>query len=321
MLWFPVGYTVGYLVLLLLVAAPLRRSGAYTLPDFAEMPAGARCRCAGSRAVLVVLIGWLYLLPQFQGAGLTLRAAHRRTRLGRCASSWPSSSASRWRPVACARSPSCRPSSTGSSSPRSRSPRCSSSLAWYRDGAPVFAAGDWGTPLSGYGGREYPLYATYSIVLATFLGTMGLPHVLVRFYTNPDGGAARRTTLAVLVLLSASSTCSRRSSGRSAASTPPSSRAPRPPTPWCSCCPGGVFERLARPVAVGARRGRRLRRVPVDRERAVRLGRRRAVAGPAHRGEPLRRRRTPVPASAPSSRSWCRACSRWSRVGSTSRRR
>ena len=75
-------------------------------------------------------------------------------------------------------------------------------VAWYRDGAPVFAAGDWGTPLSGYGGREYPLYSTYSIVLATFLGTMGLPHVLVRFYTNPDGRAARRTTLAVLGLLS-----------------------------------------------------------------------------------------------------------------------
>jgi Na+(H+)/acetate symporter ActP len=31
---------------------------------------------------------------------------------------------------------------------------------------------------------------------------MGLPHVLVRFYTNPDGRAARRTTLIVLGLLS-----------------------------------------------------------------------------------------------------------------------
>ncbi|WP_268991241.1 sodium:solute symporter family transporter [Nocardioides anomalus] len=38
-------------------------------------------------------------------------------------------------------------------------------------------------------------------MLATFLGTMGLPHVVVRFYTNPDGRAARRTTLAVLALL------------------------------------------------------------------------------------------------------------------------
>jgi Na+(H+)/acetate symporter ActP len=45
------------------------------------------------------------------------------------------------------------------------------------------------------------VYATYSIIIATFLGTMGLPHVVVRFYTNPDGRAARRTTLVVLGLL------------------------------------------------------------------------------------------------------------------------
>jgi cation/acetate symporter len=35
-LWFPIGYTAGYLMLLLFVAAPLRRSGAYTIPDFAQ---------------------------------------------------------------------------------------------------------------------------------------------------------------------------------------------------------------------------------------------------------------------------------------------
>jgi cation/acetate symporter len=45
------------------------------------------------------------------------------------------------------------------------------------------------------------LFAAYSLILATFLGTMGLPHVLVRFYTNPDGSAARRTTLLVLGLV------------------------------------------------------------------------------------------------------------------------
>jgi Na+(H+)/acetate symporter ActP len=59
----------------------------------------------------------------------------------------------------------------------------------------------WARPLSGAGGQDHPLYATYALVLATFLGTMGLPHVLVRFYTNPDGAAARRTTLGVLGLL------------------------------------------------------------------------------------------------------------------------
>jgi Na+(H+)/acetate symporter ActP len=39
-------------------------------------------------------------------------------------------------------------------------------------------------------------------MVALVLGTMGLPHVLVRFYTNPDGASARRTTLIVIVLIS-----------------------------------------------------------------------------------------------------------------------
>jgi Na+(H+)/acetate symporter ActP len=58
---------------------------------------------------------------------------------------------------------------------------------------------DWLTPVRD--GERHGLFATYSLILATFLGTMGLPHVLVRFYTNPTGGAARRTTLVVLALL------------------------------------------------------------------------------------------------------------------------
>lgn len=51
--------------------------------------------------------------------------------------------------------------------------------------------------------RGTPLYATYGLILATFLGTMGLPHVVVRFYTSPHGVAARRTTVAVLGLIGA----------------------------------------------------------------------------------------------------------------------
>jgi cation/acetate symporter len=79
---------------------------------------------------------------------------------------------------------------------------------WVGDGAPAAASGaadamstaEWSTPLAG-GGDGRGLYLTYSLILATFLGTMGLPHVVVRFYTNPDGHAARRTTLVVLGLL------------------------------------------------------------------------------------------------------------------------
>src|SRR5688572_15345437 len=69
MLWYPVGFAAGYLVLLVLVAAPLRRFGSYTLPDFA----GGRLGSATVRRVataFVLVIGWFYLIPQFRGAGL-----------------------------------------------------------------------------------------------------------------------------------------------------------------------------------------------------------------------------------------------------------
>src|SRR5690606_27627685 len=70
-LWYPIGFTAGFLALMLFVAGPLRRSGAYTLPDFME----ARLSSTGLRTVstwFVVFIGLLYLLPQLQGAGMAL---------------------------------------------------------------------------------------------------------------------------------------------------------------------------------------------------------------------------------------------------------
>jgi cation/acetate symporter len=76
---------------------------------------------------------------------------------------------------------------------------------WLGDGAPgpdvLRTHPGWARPLDGLGGQGHPVYATYSLLLALALGTMGLPHVLVRFYTNPDGRAARRTTLTVVALL------------------------------------------------------------------------------------------------------------------------
>jgi len=198
MLWYPIGWTAGYLVLLVLVAAPLRRSGAYTLPDFAEARLGSR-RVRALCSVLVVAIGWLYLLPQFQGAGLTLATAV---------------DAPEW--VGAAVVGAVVVVNVGSGGMRSITfvqafqywlkltallvPAAILLVIWAGDGSPRPTGGGagWSMPL-GEGGQG--LYTTYSIVLATFLGTMGLPHVVVRFYTNPDGRAARRTTLVVLALL------------------------------------------------------------------------------------------------------------------------
>ncbi|MCW2771691.1 MAG: Na+/solute symporter [Nocardioides sp.] len=197
MLWYPVGWTAGYLVLLVLVAAPLRRSGAYTLPDFAEARLGSR----GVRSVcsvLVVAVGWLYLLPQFQGAGITLRST-----VG--APTWLG-------PVIVGMVVLANVTSGGMRSitfvqafqywlklTALLIPVMVLLAVWAGDSAPTAGGGTWSVPLASGGGQG--LYVTYSLIIATFLGTMGLPHVVVRFYTNPDGRAARRTTLVVLALL------------------------------------------------------------------------------------------------------------------------
>ncbi|MFI0723332.1 cation acetate symporter [Streptomyces sp. NPDC021224] len=287
MLAYPVGYTAGYLVLLLLVAAPLRRSGAYTLPDFAEERLGS-VAVRRVAAVLVAVIAWLYLVPQLQGAGLTLETVTGAPRwtgalvvavvvVGVAAAGgmrsvtlvqgfqfWLKLTAIAvpvvflvlaWRSAGA-------PALTGPDVPRFHGTtvvrlqdavrfdvtapvtvRVSGTLDGrayaaepaapggpgsvtlgrgehtaaggtaltfpggaavpHRHGLTPATGANWANPLSGAGGRSHPLYALYSILLATLLGTMGLPHVLVRFYTNPDGRAARRTTVLVLVLLSA----------------------------------------------------------------------------------------------------------------------
>ena len=56
-------------------------------------------------------------------------------------------------------------------------------------------------PCSTSARRSHPLLATRAVLLATMLGTMGLPHVIMRFHTSPDGRAARRTAALTVALL------------------------------------------------------------------------------------------------------------------------
>src|SRR2546423_2618614 len=70
-LWYPVCYACGYLFLLLFIAGPLRRFGAYTIPDFAE----GRYDSTLFRKIAVIFvlfIGFFYTMPQMKGAGTTL---------------------------------------------------------------------------------------------------------------------------------------------------------------------------------------------------------------------------------------------------------
>ncbi|HEU4752194.1 MAG TPA: hypothetical protein VFU47_03720, partial [Armatimonadota bacterium] len=62
--------------------------------------------------------------------------------------------------------------------------------------------GEWLNPFGGLTSKHgYPLLYTFSLIVGLIFGTAGLPHILVRFYTNPDGRAAKRTTLWVMVLI------------------------------------------------------------------------------------------------------------------------
>ena len=255
-LWLPVGFTAGYLTLLLFVAAPLRRFGSYTIPDFAEARLPARYMRLLAAAI-VLLISGCYLVPQLKGAGVTLRAVTDapywvgvaivagivalNVALGGMRGVTYVQAFQYWVKVFAIAFPAilllihlgglpARAALFGSELPSTGPdgmvveldrPRTltfpdtgetrivpAGELRLPPDTAVPVAAGidaqtgdEWSRPVSD-SGRGSPLLI-YSLLLATFLGTMGLPHILVRFYTNPDGSAARRTTVRVLGLLGA----------------------------------------------------------------------------------------------------------------------
>ncbi|WP_461189659.1 sodium/solute symporter [Arthrobacter sp. Z4-13] len=195
-LWFPVGYTAGYLMLLLFVAAPLRRSGAYTIPDFTEARLDSRA-VRKVTSLVVVLVGWLYIVPQLHGAALTIRIT---TGLP----SWVGSVAVVI--VVCL--------TVVAGGMRSIT-FVQAFQYWLKLTALavpilfiIFMLAGSGTPalappaVNPTNLAPAGMYQNVSLLVALLFGTLGLPHVLVRFYTNPDGHSARRTTLIVLGLLS-----------------------------------------------------------------------------------------------------------------------
>jgi cation/acetate symporter len=267
-LWLPLGFAAGYLALLFFVAAPLRRFGSYTIPDFAE----ARLSSPGVRVVaaaVVLTIGGFYLVPQLKGAGLTIGSVAGTpywvgvvavaalvaltVALGGMRGVTYVQAYQYWVKTFGIALPAClllvhlgglpeRAALFGQELPRApagglvveldsaqevefpeaaayrldgRSFRASSgtertlpagrlalpagTAVPVADGGSVERGGEWAEPVE-RSGPASPVFV-YSLLVATFLGTMGLPHILVRFYTNPDGPAARRTTVRVLGLL------------------------------------------------------------------------------------------------------------------------
>ncbi|WP_033291917.1 cation acetate symporter [Amycolatopsis jejuensis] len=264
-LWYPVGFTAGYVAMLVLVAAPMRRSGALTVPDFAEarLASPALRRLA---AVVILVIGTIYVIPQFRTAGLVLTAVGGTPYwvgvviAGTAVSVTLALGGMRaatyvqafqfflklllflvpalWLLLhvgATDRDASLNPIEFTRFSHATtvrfdhdvtltlREPTTIAGrgtlppgqLVAHEGEQLVFAAGtqvpgvdgqvalggpEWQRPLLDVD-NGHPLLGTWAVLVATVLGTMGLPHVLMRFHTSPDGRAARRTAAITVALL------------------------------------------------------------------------------------------------------------------------
>ena len=257
-LWYPVCYACGYLFLLLFIAGPLRRFGAYTIPDFAE----GRFDSPMFRKIavcFVLFIGFFYTMPQMKGAGVTLAyifpglpywvgvvlvgavitlnvalGGMKGITLVQAVQSWIKLFAitvpvfvlmavvgfyngqigANLAPGETAPAASAAQASDPSSTSIERKPlvaKAPADTAWIAPFGPLTTkavnAAAAALPAEQRAAflaehqKPYSLVYTYSLIIALVCGTAGLPHILVRFYTNPDGVAAKKTTMWVMILI------------------------------------------------------------------------------------------------------------------------
>jgi cation/acetate symporter len=250
-LWYPVCYACGYLFLLLFIAGPLRRFGAYTIPDFAE----GRYDSPLFRKIavcFVLFIGFFYTMPQMKGAGTTLAyifpglpywvgvavvgvvitlnvalGGMKGITLVQAMQYWmkmfaisvpvfvlmmvfggygknldanyaPGERAAIVTPNTLDLS---KDTNLAAATRKELPPKAPADEAWISPFGPLTTKAAKAAKLSPEEARPLSLLYTYSLIIALVCGTAGLPHILVRFYTNPDGVAAKRTTMWVMILI------------------------------------------------------------------------------------------------------------------------
>lgn len=248
-LWYPVCYACGYLFLLLFIAGPLRRFGAYTIPDFAE----GRYDSPLFRKIavcFVLFIGFFYTMPQMKGAGTTLAyifpglhysvgvivvgaVITLNVSLGGMKGITLVQAFQYWLKVFAITVPIFVLASVVGhyqqhleANKTAQETVVAAPAGIERKALPAKAPKDeqWIAPFGSLttkavdtaikaaktpeekaaleaNKKPYSLLYTYSLIIALVCGTAGLPHILVRFYTNPDGVAAKRTTMWVMILI------------------------------------------------------------------------------------------------------------------------
>ena len=243
-LWYPVCYACGYLFLLLFIAGPLRRFGAYTIPDFAE----GRYDSPVFRKIavcFVLFIGFFYTMPQMKGAGVTLAyifpglpywvgvlvvgavitlnvalGGMKGITLVQAVQYWIKMFAisvpifvlmfvyggygknlSLNQSAADSAPAIIQAADSGEALRKPLPEKAPKDEAWIAPFGPLTTKAAKAAGLTPEEAKPLSLLYTFSLIIAIVCGTAGLPHILVRFYTNPDGIAAKRTTMWVMILI------------------------------------------------------------------------------------------------------------------------
>lgn len=242
-LWYPVCYACGYLFLLLFIAGPLRRFGAYTIPDFAE----GRYDSPVFRKIavcFVLFIGFFYTMPQMKGAGVTLAyifpglpywvgvlvvgaVITLNVALGGMKGITLVQAVQYWikmfaisvpifvllsvyggygKNLSLNKSISDSPPAIVQTVDHGQTERVLPAKApkdedWIAPFGPLTTKAAKAAGLTPEESKPLSLLYTFSLIIAIVCGTAGLPHILVRFYTNPDGIAAKKTTMWVMILI------------------------------------------------------------------------------------------------------------------------
>ncbi len=226
--WYATGFAAGYILLLLFIASPLRRFGEYTIPDFcAGRFDSARLRRAGIAWTMV--ISALYIIAQMVGVGtlmevvtgipwmwgvivlggvITLYVAFggmTGVTAAQMAQFWIMLTAMILPLIVLMPRHDYSELLTHAYQDVQAVIGAPGEGAETLTGAPAFTETEqtrfgnlrgWLSPF-----QNWDLWGSVSLLVALVCGTAGLPHILARFYTNPNAKSARWSTVWVLIFI------------------------------------------------------------------------------------------------------------------------
>ncbi|MBB4931442.1 cation/acetate symporter [Lipingzhangella halophila] len=227
-MWYATGFAAGFVPVLLFIAAPMRRFGEFSIPDFL----GRRLDSHSVRITSVVIVQMIilaYLVPQAVASGITweLFVGYGLAGLSPYATGVLLSTAAImlmvalggmrgttwtqamqfllllaifvWLAIVVIGAGFSYPNAVAELSEQPLANPDRAGAGWHLE--PVTNQLDPDAPAYfGEPGGQYGQLGQFALIVSLAMGTAGLPHVMNRYFTSPTGTAARMTTVWVLAL-------------------------------------------------------------------------------------------------------------------------